>query len=60
MARFKMPDIHPCVVDNLIDPVKYPNAFRMAPSNAQWDDAVRKYCRHGLTRGAAGNGVREP
>jgi branched-chain amino acid transport system substrate-binding protein len=44
MARFKMPDIHPCVVDSLIDPVKYPNAFRMAPSNSQWDDAVRKYC----------------
>jgi branched-chain amino acid transport system substrate-binding protein len=44
MARFKMPSIHPCVVDSLIDPVKYPNAFRMAPSNGQWDDAVRNYC----------------
>ncbi len=44
MARFKMPNIHPCVVDSLIDPVKYPNAFRMAPSNTQWDDAVRNYC----------------
>jgi len=44
MARFKMPNIHPCVVDSLIDPVKYPNAFRMAPSNQQWDDAVRNYC----------------
>jgi branched-chain amino acid transport system substrate-binding protein len=44
MARFKMPDIHPCVVTQLIDPEKYPNAFRMAPSNAQWDDAVRGYC----------------
>jgi branched-chain amino acid transport system substrate-binding protein len=44
MARFKMPNIHPCVVDSLIDPVKYPNAFRMAPSNGQWDDAVRNYC----------------
>jgi branched-chain amino acid transport system substrate-binding protein len=44
MARAKMPNIHPCVVDALIDPQKYPNAFRMAPSNGQWDDAVRGYC----------------
>lgn len=43
MARAKMPNIHPCVVDSLIDPAKYPNAFRVAPSNAQWDDAVRGY-----------------
>jgi len=44
MARAKMPNIHPCVVDSLIDPVKFPNAFRLAPSNGQWDDAVRGYC----------------
>jgi branched-chain amino acid transport system substrate-binding protein len=44
MARAKMPDIHPCVVESLIDPVKFPNAFRLAPSNSQWDDAVRNYC----------------
>jgi branched-chain amino acid transport system substrate-binding protein len=44
MARAKMPNIHPCVVDSLIDAQKFPNAFRMAPSNAQWDDAVRRYC----------------
>jgi branched-chain amino acid transport system substrate-binding protein len=44
MARAKIPDIHPCVVESLIDPVKFPNAFRMAPSNSQWDDAVRNYC----------------
>jgi branched-chain amino acid transport system substrate-binding protein len=44
MARGKMPDIHPCVVNSLIDPAKFPNAFRMAPSNAQWDDAMRGYC----------------
>jgi len=43
MARAKMPCVHPCVVDSLIDPVKYPSAFRMAPSNGQWDDAVRGY-----------------
>lgn len=44
MARGKMPNIHPCVVDSLIDEKKYPNAFRTAPSNTQWDDAVRNYC----------------
>lgn len=43
MARAKMPCIHPCVVDSLIDPAKYPTAFRMAPSNGQWDDAARGY-----------------
>jgi branched-chain amino acid transport system substrate-binding protein len=44
MARAKMPDMHPCVVDTLIDPQKYPNAFRLTPSNQQWDDAARNYC----------------
>jgi branched-chain amino acid transport system substrate-binding protein len=43
MARAKMPNIHPCVVDSLIDPQKFPNAFRTSPSNTQWDDAVRGY-----------------
>ena len=43
MARARMPNIHPCVVDSLIDPAKYPNAFRIAPSNGQWDEAVRTY-----------------
>jgi branched-chain amino acid transport system substrate-binding protein len=44
MARAGIPNIHPCVIDSLIDPKKFPNAFRIAPSNAQWDDAVRNYC----------------
>ena len=44
MGRAKIPDIHPCVVESLIDPVMFPNAFRLAPSNSQWDDAVRSYC----------------
>jgi branched-chain amino acid transport system substrate-binding protein len=39
-----MPNIHPCVVDSLIDPQRFPNAFRIAPANQQWDDAVRNYC----------------
>jgi len=43
MARAKMPCVHPCVVDSLIDTAKYPSAFRIAPSNGQWDDAVRGY-----------------
>ncbi|MDR3533562.1 MAG: ABC transporter substrate-binding protein [Rhodopila sp.] len=43
MARANMPNIHPCVVDSLIDPKRYPNAFRIAPSSTQWDDAVRGY-----------------
>lgn len=48
MARFKMPCIHPCVVDSLIDTAKYPTAFRLAPSNGQWDDAVRGYVQKQL------------
>ncbi|RUQ70851.1 amino acid ABC transporter substrate-binding protein [Azospirillum doebereinerae] len=45
VAKAKMPNIHPCVIDSLIEPLRYPNAFRSAPSNAQWDEAVRHYCR---------------
>jgi branched-chain amino acid transport system substrate-binding protein len=45
MARYKMPNLVMGVVNSLIDPVKYPNAFRMAPSNIQWDGAVRAYCK---------------
>ncbi|WP_454687991.1 ABC transporter substrate-binding protein [Achromobacter aloeverae] len=44
MARAGIPNIHPCVVDSLIDTKKFPNAFRIAPSNEQWDDAARGYC----------------
>src|ERR1700753_3461178 len=44
MARGRMPHLPPCVVESLIDPAKYPNASRTAPSNTQWDDAVRDYC----------------
>src|ERR1700723_321128 len=44
MARAKMPNVHPCVVETLIDTTKFPNAFRMAPSIGQWDDAARNYC----------------
>ncbi|CAM4186254.1 ABC transporter substrate-binding protein [Bordetella muralis] len=44
MARAKMPNIHPCVIDSLVNTDKYPNAFRISPSNSQWDDACRNYC----------------
>src|SRR5215469_2529530 len=44
MARAKMAKLQPRLVNSLIDPEKYPNAFRLAPSNTQWDDAVRNYC----------------
>ena len=44
MARRGVPDLHPCVVDRLIDPAKYPNAFRLAPSSSQWEAAARHYC----------------
>lgn len=43
MARAKMPDLHPCFVDTLIDVEKYPSAFRMSPSNAQIDEALARY-----------------
>ena len=52
VARVGMPCLHPCVVDNLIDPERYPSAFRMAPSNCQWEEAVRGYVLNTL-------GVRE-
>jgi branched-chain amino acid transport system substrate-binding protein len=44
MARARMPNLHPCFVDRLIDPERFPNAFRMAPTNTQIDDAVSDYC----------------
>lgn len=44
IARGRMPNIHPCVVDTLIDERRYPTAYRITPSNTQWDDAVRGYC----------------
>jgi branched-chain amino acid transport system substrate-binding protein len=44
IARFKMPNVHPCVVDSLIDLTKYPTAFRTNASNTQWIDDVHNYC----------------
>ena len=44
MTKAKIPSLVAGVVNSLIDPVKYPNAFRVTPSNDQWDGAVRNYC----------------
>ena len=35
IARDKVPMLHPCWVDSLIDVKKYPMAFRIAPTNPQ-------------------------
>ncbi len=43
LARADMPNFHPCYVDSLIDPVKYPNAFRVNCRSGQLDEAVRDY-----------------
>lgn len=43
MARAKVPSLVAGVVNSLIDPVKFPNAFRVTPANSQWDEAVRNY-----------------
>jgi branched-chain amino acid transport system substrate-binding protein len=42
-ARAKVPSLVINLVNSLIDPVKYPNAFRMGANNTQWDDANRHY-----------------
>ena len=46
MAKAKIPSLVAGVVNSLIDPVKFPNAFRVTPSNLQWDGAVRGYCKN--------------
>jgi branched-chain amino acid transport system substrate-binding protein len=43
VARSKVPSIVIGVVEALVDPVKYPHAFRIYPSNTQWSDAVNSY-----------------
>jgi branched-chain amino acid transport system substrate-binding protein len=44
IARARMPNLFPGVVDQLADPVKYPSAFRVAASNTQWSEAAHRYC----------------
>src|SRR6201989_2861692 len=43
LARTKTPQIHPCWVDALTDPVKYPMCFRNAPTNQQIGAAANRY-----------------
>jgi branched-chain amino acid transport system substrate-binding protein len=43
IARDKVPMLHPCWVDTLIDVKKYPMAFRNAPTNTQIGGAANQY-----------------
>jgi len=43
LARTNTPQIHPCWVDSLTDPKKYPMCFRNAPTNQQIGGAANRY-----------------
>jgi branched-chain amino acid transport system substrate-binding protein len=43
LARTKTPQLHPCWVDTLTDPQKYPMCFRNAPTNQQIGGAANHY-----------------
>ena len=43
LARTNTPQIHPCWVDTLTDPAKYPMCFRNAPTNQQIGGAANRY-----------------
>src|ERR1700724_2619361 len=43
LARANTPQIHPCWVDSLTDPQKYPMCFRNAPTNQQIGGAANRY-----------------
>jgi branched-chain amino acid transport system substrate-binding protein len=43
LARSKIPQVHPCWVDTLTDPKKYPMCFRNAPTNQQIGGAANRY-----------------
>src|ERR1700744_6428099 len=42
LARSNVPQIHPCWVDTLTDPKKYPMCFRNAPTNQQIGAAANR------------------
>ncbi len=42
-ARYKVPSLVYGVIDELIDPKKYPYFFRQLPSNRQWTQAAQHY-----------------
>src|SRR5499427_9501452 len=43
LARATTPQVHPCWVDALTDPKKYPMCFRNAPTNQQIGGAANRY-----------------
>src|ERR1700758_3095476 len=43
LARTNTPQLHPCWVDTLTDPQKYPMCFRNAPTNQQIGGAANRY-----------------
>ena len=43
LARANVPQVHPCWVDTLTDPKKYPMCFRNAPTNQQIGAAANRY-----------------
>src|ERR1700726_4716338 len=50
LARANTPQVHPCWVDTLTDPQKYPMCFRNAPTNQQIGAAANRYVVEVLKR----------
>jgi branched-chain amino acid transport system substrate-binding protein len=50
LARANVPQVHPCWVDTLTDPKKYPMCFRNAPTNQQIGSAANRYVVEVLKR----------
>src|SRR5437667_8858647 len=50
LARANTPQVHPCRVDTLTDPKKYPMCFRNAPTNQQIGHAANRYVVEVLKR----------
>src|SRR5947209_6845458 len=50
LARASMPQVHPCWVDSLTDPKKYPMCFRNGPTNQQIVGAANRYVVEVLKR----------
>jgi branched-chain amino acid transport system substrate-binding protein len=50
LARTNTPQVHPCWVDTLTDPKKYPMCFRNAPTNQQIGGAANRYVVEVLKR----------
>jgi branched-chain amino acid transport system substrate-binding protein len=50
LARINVPQLHPCWVDTLTDPKKYPLCFRNGPTNQQIGGAANRYVVETLKR----------